>query len=489
MDFLNEILANLGTTAGLLVPILVIIVGLFLAWIVARIGAFLVRKALERARLDQRVSDSLGTKTDITRWVSGFAFWALFVFAIWQLAVFAQNVAGIDTAAVQSPLGALLAEWFGKLVNVGVFLLVAWLVASLLKFLVVRILNATRLDERLGEKVAKGKTENMNNSVGRAVFWLTFLVFMPSILGAIGLGDTASSVQGLVNQVLGYIPGVIGAVIILVLGSLFARILRQVVTGFLEGLGVDSYGERVGLSKAQNAQSLSTLLGTVVYVFVMVAVIGQALRVLNLDVLSAISDQVLAKVNGTILSVLGAAVVLGLAYYVAKFVSEVATSISAGIGVNRLPAALGFKTAKGAELSNVVGYVVLVAVMLIAVQGTAQSVGLTAIAALVGTLMTFGGQVLFAIVIFLAGIYLSNIASSVIMTTGGSDASFLANIARWAILIFVAGMALTQVGVVLAGTLLQIVLLAVGAAFALAFGLGGRDAAAGQLEKWFKPKK
>ena len=55
-----------------------------------------------------------------------------------------------------------------------------------------------------------------------------------------------------------------------------------------------------------------------------------------------------------------------------------------------------------------IGYVVLVAVMLLAVQGTAQSIGLTSIATLVGSLITFGGKVLLGIIIFLAGIYLAN---------------------------------------------------------------------------------
>jgi len=482
MDILSQ-LQQLATQY--LLPLLVVIVGLFVAWVVARVGAFLVRRAFERLKVDERASQSLGTKTQITKWVSGLVFWVLLIVVIWQLAIAAQNIAGLNTATVQTPLGSLLDTWLGRLVNVGVFLLVAWLVATVLRFLVVRILDLTRLEERLGERVTGKKATNVNESIGRAVFWLTFLIFMPSILGSLGLGETATSVQSLVNQLLGYVPGVIGAIVILILGSLLARIVRQIVTGFLEGVGADSLGERVGLSKAQNAQPLSVLAGTVVYIIIMVTVIGQALAALNLEVLTNISTQVLGSVTDVILGVLGAAVVLGVAYYVAKFVADVVSSLLAGIGVNRLPSALGFKTAKGAELSGVIGYVVLVAVMLLAVQGTAQFMGLTSIATLVGNLMIFGGNVLLAIVIFLAGIYLANVASNVITSTGGSDAAFLANIARWAILIFVAGIALSQVGVTLAENAIIIILATVGVAVALAFGLGGRDAAAKQVEKWF----
>jgi len=480
MDF-NQLLQQLGV----FLPLVAIIVGIFVAWVVARIGAFLVRRIFEGLKVDERASSSLDSKTQITKWASGATFWVLFVFVLWQLATLAGRFIGIPQSTVD-PLGALFNEWLPRLVNVAVFFAIAWVIASVLRFLVVKVLELTRLDERLGERVAgKKATANMNDSIGRAVFWLTFLVFMPSILGSLGLGETANSVQSLVNQLLGYIPGIIGAVIILILGALLARIVRQIVSGFLEGVGVDNLGERVGFSKKNNAQPLSSLLGTVVYVIIMVTVIGQALAALNLDVLTSISEQILGSVTGVILSVLGAVVVLGVAYYVARFIADVTSSLLAGIGINRLPGALGFKTAKDADLSGVVGYVVLVAVMLFAVQGTAESIGLTSIASVVGSLIALGGNVLLAIVIFLAGLYLANVASNVITSTGGSDATFLANIARWAILIFVAGIALNQAGVTLAANVIQIILFAVGAAFALAFGLGGRDAASKQVEKWF----
>jgi len=355
------------------------------------------------------------------------------------------------------------------------------------------VLDMTRLEERLGEQTtdkATGKkivkpSVNVNESIGRAVFWLTFLVFLPSILGSLGLGETANSVGGLVTQLLGYIPGIIGAVIILILGALFARIVRQIVTGFLEGVGVDNLGERVGLSKAQNAQPLSALLGTVVYILILVPVVIQALDVLGLPVISTIGTQLLGSVTGVILNILGAAIILGVAYYVARFIADVVSSLLAGLGVNRLPAVLGFNTATDANLSGMIGYVVLVAVMLFAVQGTAEAVGLTSIASVVGSLIALGGNVLLGTLIFLAGVYLANVASNVITTAGGAEAGFLANIARWAILIFVAGIALTQAGVTLAADVIQIILLALGAAFALAFGFGGRDAAAKQVDKWF----
>ena len=74
--------------------------------------------------------------------------------------------------------------------------------------------------------------------------------------------------------------------------------------------------------------------------------------------------------------------------------------------------------------------------MLFAVQGTAESIGLTSISTVLGSLIVLGGNVLLGIVIFMVGIYLANVASNVITAAGGEETSFLANIIRWAILIF-----------------------------------------------------
>jgi hypothetical protein len=500
MDF-QKLFADLGQSAAILIPILAIIVGLFIAWIVARLGAFLVRKGLERIQVDERISESMETKAQITKWVSGFTFWALFIFVLVWLINFAQGfIPGLQGNVVQSPLQALLAEWVGKIISVGISLLVAWVIATILKFLVVYVLNVTKLDERLGENIPSETPEtmdpmeasatpprksNMNESIGKTVFWLVFLVFIPSILNNLGIGQAAESVQGLIDQIFSYIPGIIGAVIVLILGGLLARILRQIVTGFLEGVGVDRIGERFGFSRSQDAQPLSYLLGTVVYVLVLIPIVIQALDLLSLPVISEIGTQLLRNVTNAILSVLGAVVILFVAYYLAKFIADIVTNLLDGIGIDRLPAALGFTTTQGSNLSGAVGYLVLVAVMLFAIQGTADAMGLSSISNVVGRLIVLGGNVLLGIVIFMVGIYLANLASNVITTAGGADTTFLANIVRWAILIFVAGIALTQAGVTLAGNVIQIILFAVGAAVALAFGLGGREVAARQLNEWF----
>jgi hypothetical protein len=46
----------------------------------------------------------------------------------------------------------------------------------------------------------------------------------------------------MVNDILGILPNILGAALILVVGWMIARIIRQIVTNLLVGVGIDRIG-------------------------------------------------------------------------------------------------------------------------------------------------------------------------------------------------------------------------------------------------------
>ncbi|WP_310583021.1 mechanosensitive ion channel family protein [Deinococcus sp.] len=76
-------------------------------------------------------------------------------------------------------------------------------------------------------------------------------------------------------------------------------------------------------------------------------------------------DRFLAAIPG----VIGAALVIAVAYFIGRLVAQLVTGLLAGVGFDRLPAALGFKPAAGAASpSRIVGTLVMVVIILLAVQ-------------------------------------------------------------------------------------------------------------------------
>jgi hypothetical protein len=136
--------------------------------------------------------------------------------------------------------------------------------------------------------------------------------------------------------------------------------------------------------------------------------------------------------------------------------------------------------------SEIAGYLVQVTIVLFASVEASRLLGFAVLADLVAQFLVFAGQVLLGLVIFAVGLYLANLAGRVIQASGSEQAKVLAMAARVSIMVLAGTMALSQMN--LASDIINlafgIVLGAMALALALAFGIGGREVAARQLEEW-----
>jgi hypothetical protein len=139
-------------------------------------------------------------------------------------------------------------------------------------------------------------------------------------------------------------------------------------------------------------------------------------------------------------------------------------------------------------LANLVYWFILFAVML----AVMNSFGMAAAAELFNKIILFIPNVIIAVLVLIFGALFAKFVRGVSFTylsnIGVSGAEFVSDLAQWALLIFVASVALEQLSI--GGQILvsafQIAFGALCLALALAFGLGGRDWAAHVLEKLWK---
>jgi len=137
-------------------------------------------------------------------------------------------------------------------------------------------------------------------------------------------------------------------------------------------------------------------------------------------------------------------------------------------------------------LALVIYWLVVLAALIIAF----NSMGLTYITDLLGQVVLFVPKVIVALLILAFGAYFARFVGNTVVTycrnVGVQDADFLGKIAQYAIMVFVALIALDQVNV--GGEIVRqsflVILTGVVFALALAFGLGGRDWAATQIQRW-----
>jgi len=325
----------------------------------------------------------------------------------------------------------------------------------------------------------------------------------------------------MLNEVLAMLPNVLGAVIIGAVFWFVANIVKKIVSNLLAATGVDNIGQKVGLGGGGGTQSLSSIIGTVVFVLILIPGIIAALEQLQISAISEPATDMLNQVLDLMPKVFAAGVVICFFYFAAQFVSEFVTNILTNIGFNNLlewlgisspatdtdvplgessfdePLDLGMGTEQPTMIqteptvgsktpSELVGLLCLVAIMLVATLTAVDILGIPALEDVFRIILAIAGQVLIGVVVFGIGLYLANLAFKLIVASGTTQSRLLAQSARIAIITLVGAMALNRMGIApnIVNLAFGLILGGIAVAIALAFGLGGREVAREELKSW-----
>lgn len=530
VNYVQDIFQNiLAFIPNLIAAVLILLAG----WIVAAIARAIVKGILNRTNIDNRIAAGLMGRQDsgelprVEDFIGNLVYWIILLFTI--VAV----LQSLQLEVVSRPLGGFLNTVIGfipRVLGAAIILGIAWVIATLVKLVTTRGLRAARLDQRLDQRPpqAPGTTQppnqlSLTDTIGNALYWFIFLLFLIPILDTLGLQQALRPVENLVDQILLILPNILAAVLIAAAGWLLATIVRRIVTNLLASTGIDSAGTRFGLRRTAGGQSLSGIIGTIVYVLILIPVAISALNALRIEAISTPAISMLQQILNTLPAIFTAALVLILAYFLGRFVADLVTNILTSIGFNNIFSVLGLPSPSRRRTgtvtrypdpqevpppttgqqtvlqsdssttmqlatstpSEIVGVIVLVGIMLFATVTAVNILGIAALTALISGLIVIFGRILAGLVVFAIGLFLANIAYSIITSSGSSQARILGQIARIAIIVLVSAMALQQIGIAqdIVNLAFGLLLGAVAVASAIAFGLGSRDIAGQQVRE------
>jgi hypothetical protein len=494
----------------LLIPIIVLVVG----WIVALVASALVSRMLRRTYIDDRIAAKVmgperATRVNTARWGGKVVYYLLLLITLVAFLETAQLSAAIE------PINAMLAaflDFIPNLVAAAAIVLVAWLAASLTRAVLRRGVDRWDIDRRLAREMAPPTAEPMppplptpvgqvevaepvpeprRAPVGRAVaeggYWLVLLLFVPAVLDALTLQGLLAPVRNMLDKVLGFLPNLASAGLVAAIGWMVARIAQRLVTNALAGVGLNRLSVRVGLDRVLGSMTLASLVGLVTYILILVPVAVAALNALQLEAVTLPASRMLSSFFEALPAIFGAALVVALSYVAGRLLYGLIHRLLDGIGFDRALARIGLtEDHLGARTpSQLVAGLVMIAVIYFGALEAAEMLGFTALAALGTAFAVLVGRILLGLVIFGVGLYLARLAADAIATSNVEYARPLAITARGAVIILAAAMGLRQMGV--ANEIIELafgLVLGAGAvAAALAFGLGGRDAASRTLEQ------
>ncbi len=127
-----------------------------------------------------------------------------------------------------------------QLVVAALLLIVGWLVAKLLRKVMIKLLKLLRLDvaaEKAGVEdfLLQGGVQYTTITIlANLIYWFIMFAVSLAVLNSLGLPAAAE----LFNRIILYIPNIIVAVLVLIFGTLFAKLIRGVTFTYLSNVGI-----------------------------------------------------------------------------------------------------------------------------------------------------------------------------------------------------------------------------------------------------------
>jgi hypothetical protein len=391
-----------------------------------------------------------------------------------------------------------LETWGPRVLAALVILLIGYLIAKAAKWGVASLVNKTPLarhaHRHAGVPEAAGRhPKSVGAQVGDAAFWIVILIALVLAAQPLGLAEATGPIGRMLNQFGAAIPNIIGAGLIFFVGYIVAKVAKQAVEAVLTAARTEQIAEHVGMGKG-DPTTLPRMVGGIVFALIIIPVAIAALDQLNIRAISEPATAMLRIILDSIPHVVAAAIILAIAFVVGRFASQLLTQFLSGTGFDRTIASLGLfgsagkdenlpGQARGAsplsQPSKLLGNAVFAAIVLFGLMEAFRQLKFAYGSRMMAEILALLGSVVFGALIIAAAVAIAKMVSAVIRSGGGASADLTARVVQVAIVVLGTAIGLRFMGLAddIINLAFGLILGALAVAFALAFGLGGRDAA------------
>lgn len=365
-----------------------------------------------------------------------------------------------------------------------VLLIIAFIAAKIVKSLVTKLLKAVNAEAFLGKLGVKDTATNSSvEFVAKLAYFVTFLLFLPGVLDKIGMQSVSAPITNMVDSFLEFIPKLIAAGIIVVVGIFIAKIVKELLVPVLKAIKVDTLQEKAGIT-ATEGNSFSNVIANVIYGLILLVVVTSALDQLEIAAISGPANNIVSTIFAMLPNVLGAIIIIAIGVFIAKLVATLLQNLLAGVGADTLIEKITGNAEKNINLSKILSEVVKYVIVVIFIVQGINVLDLAILNGIGATVIAFLPAVISTIIILAIGLFAANAAENAIVKKA-PNAKAMALTAKVAIYVVTAFMCLSQLGI--AGAMVEttfiLIIAAICVAVAIAFGVGGRTFAANTLAK------
>ncbi len=386
----------------------------------------------------------------------------------------------------------LLSRILGGIPNIIMAILLAilaWIIASIVRKIIVKLGGKLKLPayfEKMHIVPNEEKGNDLLKTLGNLGFFIVFLIMIPAVFDALGMESVSAPISGMVSAGLAFLPNILGAILILFIGYLLAKIAKEVVAGLAKALGLDKLSNKLNPDSA-GEYALSALLGNIVFALIIIPTAIIALQILKLHAVADPAISMLKSIFDAVPNIIVFVIMILLGVFIAKIVGNIAKGFFVTAGVDKLSEHKDFKVlfSKYAPSAIFTGIIRVVIIAIFVFQAVSV-LHLDILTNISNALLMYAPNVIGAVLILVVAYFAATYISGFVFNM--SDSKFLAGSTKAIIYLFALFMTLNQLALAPKIVLIafMFILGAVSLAFILAFGIGGKDFAKKQLEKFGK---
>ncbi len=380
---------------------------------------------------------------------------------------------------------------YGPKILTAIGILVAFYIAArIVKWLIAKAIDATGLAKKANATSTPG-AKSLGASLSSAAFWIVMLIGIVQSMTALGATQVTEALNQVIDPIVAYLPKVVGAIIVFGVFLIVAKVIKTAVKAIFTP--VDPLPAKFGI--ASGPTNVSGIMATVLSAIVMIIGAITAFDTLDIQSISGPANQMLSDIMAAIPRLITAGIILTIFVVIARFVSTLIKKTLPGFGIDSAVAELGIL--KGADggmsASNLIAKAALFFITLLGLIQALKALKFDALTGAMNTVLEMGVQIVFGSIIIFAGVFLARLITGAMASTGSGATDVAANVVKWVIITLSIILGISRMGLDPTGgefilNVAQYLVMGAAAAMALAFGWGGRDWAARQLESWRSSK-
>ncbi len=379
------------------------------------------------------------------------------------------------------------AQTFGPNLIKAALVMIAFIIAAMIvRWLVSAAIDKTGLAKRANTLNTTGG-KSLGASLSSAAFWVIILIGLMQSLAIAGATQISDALNRVISPIMAYGDNIIGAILVFGIFLIVANVVKQALSAIL--VFADGLPEQFKL--ASGPVNVSGISATIASALIILIGAITAFDVLDMAAISQPANALLQDIVGILPNLLAAVVILGIFVVVARFVGNLIAGVLPGMGLDGAVAELGIL--KGADsgltASVVTSRLAQFFIVLLGVIAALNALGIDTLTYAMDVVLSMGAQIVFGAVIIFAGVFIARLVTSAMASTGSGATDVAANLVKWIIIILSVILGISRMGLDPTGgefilNVAQYLVMGGAAAFAIAFGWGGKDWAARQLEAW-----